>query len=279
MARTRLRISVLALSCLAACANPAMNGVDGAIDGGEGRLTGLPCPNSPETPAMPFVNVGPDVSRDLACGSVVEVPIASISNLGGTQLRWDVQIEGPATIFGANTVMGISCPVIGVTIVTAKVSVPNTAVAGDTFDATFTVSAPRGEFAPGTAQVHVRVVAAAFTVMPEEIDFGQIAAQTMSFADVTLRNDSTVLLPLWSTRVPGPFGLDPPMVTIPPGGSAIARARFMPGLPGDYTAEVILRTNQLASGDPGPCAMTKVIKLRGSAIELDGGMNRDASLE
>jgi hypothetical protein len=230
------------------------------------------CTDNPDVPpAMPLVHVGPDQDVMVFCGTKVPVPIASLSSLGGRPFSWVVTPIGSPEV-RAEMTSGTVCRDNGVTIVSAMVSVPFTAMPGDAYAATFIFKAVHDEFPRATVEVQAHVVTWDISIEPADVEFGDLMPYMQVERKVTFRNNSTLRTSIKPATAPElPVSFTPPMFDIEPATAVNVIAAFAASEPGDYWGEQAW----IVTGPGGStCTGNRRVTLHARVGAPDAGVDR-----
>jgi hypothetical protein len=251
------------------------------------------CPGATSMPPVTHAFIGPDVVARAFCAGIVQVPIASIDELGTGVTTWSFAVTGdaafspgPVQVASANTkVSPIVSPSSG-TFATCQTNSPEVAfvdfappaaaLPGSTFDAIATVHSEDGSFADGTVKLHGEIVAPDVSVSETNVDFGDVAPgdALLSVAlDFGFEGGSLAL-------VPDSYS-NPPFSFMPLGSDSNTSfwdVILQTSAPGDFSATVGWRAvpSSLPTTTTGPCVWMAAISLH-ARVGGDGSADADTA--
>jgi hypothetical protein len=256
----------------------------GACGGGSGsndrpslppsmRHQGL-CTNDPP---MPSVHIGPDVDVRAVCGAPTTVPVASVDEQGAGATRWSATIVGDPALSVAQPSDFTTCSFSGPNVASVLIVVPPDAMPGDVYDGVVTVTATDGSFPTGTVKVHAVVAAPTFTVTPEVVEFGDVAAGKNAQRNVTfVSGNSAVLGVVPTTQQAPPFFLSLIHPTVRPQLSQLWSVSISSATPGDYTQ--IFTWTAGPSADAGSaCTWMTTLPVHARVLDDGGRAGPDAT--
>ncbi|HVU49748.1 MAG TPA: hypothetical protein VHL80_03620 [Polyangia bacterium] len=264
-ARSRF-VPALGLAVLgaASCGSGPAASPTGAAGAG---IPGLPsqCPLDASTHL--HAHIGPDVSTKVLCGLTVPtvIPLATVDVEDDGSTSWTVSLKGdPTLVLKGSTFQ--TCQSNSPTLAAALVDTSQ-AAPGAIVDGVATVSSDSGSFPAGEVDVHVEIVAPAFTVAPLSVDFGDVLPDQLVLATVLASGEYAGAVPFPSAVTTGLFQVDhiAELVT-----RTTAQVTFVAHDPGDYTDSLIW-TAFPGSDPPSDCVTMKSVALHARVIAPDAG--------
>jgi hypothetical protein len=250
------RAAAAGLVLLAACSSPPPeigHGFDGSA---------LPC-STKGTPT-PHVSVSPAVSLRTVCGVDTGATVATVEEPVDVLATWYLKVEGDPA-FKADESVLLTCQADGAAMASVSLQPPRTAIPGDTFEATATVSALDDAFPEATVELHGEIVLPTVTVDDGVGELGETVTGTAASQMFSFHAEERVI------AVAPPPDEPPFFFTVRNTGPGVFQARVsaVGVTPGDYRISSQWKAGVLDA--PDACLWTKTLDLHVRIVERPAG--------